>query len=143
MARRFPPPWRADTIPGDYVVRDAIRSAAERSQRPCAWHDTNPWWALGERGDKAMLTFALLLVIVGNGSLGSSQPLRIGNFQSLSNCQAAAHEAVAIGFDGNASPGFVCVRVHEDAADLIANSRRDDTKNVTVDHGSERLARRR
>jgi hypothetical protein len=21
--RRFPPPWRADKIPGDYVVRDA------------------------------------------------------------------------------------------------------------------------
>ena len=23
MARRFPPPWRADKIPGGYVVRDA------------------------------------------------------------------------------------------------------------------------
>jgi hypothetical protein len=23
MARRFPPPWRADNIPGGYVVRDA------------------------------------------------------------------------------------------------------------------------
>jgi hypothetical protein len=23
MARRFPPPWRAETIPGGYVVRDA------------------------------------------------------------------------------------------------------------------------
>jgi hypothetical protein len=22
-SRRFPPPWRADKIPGDYVVRDA------------------------------------------------------------------------------------------------------------------------
>jgi hypothetical protein len=22
-SRRFPPPWRADTIPGGYVVRDA------------------------------------------------------------------------------------------------------------------------
>jgi hypothetical protein len=22
-ARRFPPPWRADTMPGGYVVRDA------------------------------------------------------------------------------------------------------------------------
>jgi hypothetical protein len=49
---------------------------------------------------------------------------------------------MAIGFNGNASPGFVCVRVHENAADLVANSRGDDTKNVTVDHGRERLARR-
>ena len=94
------------------------------------------------KGDKMMPTFALLLVIVGSGSLGNSQPLRIGNFLSLSNCQAAAQEAMAIGFNGNASPGFVCVRVHEDAGDLVATSRRDDTKNVTVDHGSERLARR-
>jgi hypothetical protein len=23
MARRFPPPWRAEKIPGGYVVRDA------------------------------------------------------------------------------------------------------------------------
>ena len=23
MARRFPPPWQADKIPGGYVVRDA------------------------------------------------------------------------------------------------------------------------
>jgi hypothetical protein len=23
MARRFPPPWRTDKIPGGYVVRDA------------------------------------------------------------------------------------------------------------------------
>jgi hypothetical protein len=23
MARRFPPPWRADKMPGGYVVRDA------------------------------------------------------------------------------------------------------------------------
>src|SRR5215467_4173931 len=39
-----------------------------------------------------MPTFALFLVILGNGSLGNSQPLRIGNFLSLSNCQAAAHD---------------------------------------------------
>ena len=25
--RRFPPPWRADKIPGGYVVRDANRQA--------------------------------------------------------------------------------------------------------------------
>ena len=25
--RRFPPPWRADKMPGGYVVRDAIRDA--------------------------------------------------------------------------------------------------------------------
>ena len=97
---------------------------------------------MDETGERAMPTYALVLVILGNGSLGNPQPLRIGHFMSLLNCQAAAHDAMAIGFDGNASPGFVCVRTHEDARRVAANSRRDDTKNVTVDHGSERLARR-
>jgi hypothetical protein len=89
-----------------------------------------------------MPTFALFLVILGNGSLGNSQPLRIGNFLSLSNCQAAAHDAMAIGFDGTASPGFVCVRVHENAQDLVASSRQDDTKNVTVATTRQRAAGR-
>jgi hypothetical protein len=86
-----------------------------------------------------MPTYALVLVILGNGSLGNSQPLRIGQFLSLSNCQAAAHEAMAIGFNGNASPGFVCVRIHENARDVAANSRRDDT-NATVDTTRRRAA---
>jgi hypothetical protein len=86
------------------------------------------------------INYALVLVILGNGSLGNSQPLRIGNFLSLSNCQAAAHEAMAIGFDSNPSPGFVCVRIHEDARHVAANSRRDDTKNVTVDTTRQRAA---
>jgi hypothetical protein len=25
--RRFPPPWRVDKIPGDYVIRDTTRQA--------------------------------------------------------------------------------------------------------------------
>jgi uncharacterized protein GlcG (DUF336 family) len=87
-----------------------------------------------------MPTYALVLVILGNGSLGNSQPLRIGQFLSLSNCQAAAHEAMAIGFNGNASPGFVCVRIHENARDVAANSRRDDAKSVTVETTRQRAA---
>jgi hypothetical protein len=98
------------------------------------------WYAIEWRevwmtwGGQGMPTYALVLVILGSGSLSNSQPLRIGTFLSLSSCQAAAHDAMTIGFDGNASPGFVCVRMHEEPRELVAaNSRRDDTKDVTVD----------
>ncbi len=47
---------------------------------------------------------------------------------------------MAIGFDSNASAGFVCVRIHEDARNVAANPRRDDTKNVTVDTTRQRAA---
>jgi hypothetical protein len=33
MARRFPPPWRTDKIPGGYVVRDAMISKQARYKR--------------------------------------------------------------------------------------------------------------
>jgi hypothetical protein len=32
-SRRFPPPWRADKVPGGYVVRDASGIAWQGSMR--------------------------------------------------------------------------------------------------------------
>jgi hypothetical protein len=31
-SRRFPPPWRADKMPGGYVVRDANRHPRHRNE---------------------------------------------------------------------------------------------------------------
>jgi hypothetical protein len=52
-SRRFPPPWRADKIPGGYVVRDAngqalayIYSRLQGTTTPMA----GIYWDLGEPG---------------------------------------------------------------------------------------------
>jgi hypothetical protein len=47
--RRFPPPWRADKMPGGYVVRDANGQALAHLPLPAL----APWHAL-EHGESAV-----------------------------------------------------------------------------------------
>jgi len=60
-----------------------------------------------------MAVYALILVVLGSGNVGNTQPFRVAHYHSLESCQAAAHEAATTGLD-NRSLGFVCVRVYGD-----------------------------
>jgi hypothetical protein len=75
-----------------------------------------------KKGETGMVIYALFLVVLGNGNISSSQPLRVTNYLSLASCQAAALEATTTGFDGNASPGFVCVRIAGETRQAAINS---------------------
>jgi hypothetical protein len=67
----------------------------------------------GNRGASDMAVYALILVVLGSGNVGNTQPFRVAHYHSLESCQAAAHEAATTGLD-NRSLGFVCVRVYGD-----------------------------
>jgi hypothetical protein len=69
-----------------------------------------------------MIVYTLILVVFGNSNVTNSQPLRVANYHSLASCEAAAREATTTGFDGNASPGFVCVRVSGETGQAAVNS---------------------
>jgi len=60
-----------------------------------------------------MGVYALILVVLGSGNLGSTPPFRVAHYHSLKSCETAAHEATTSGFD-NRSLGFVFVRVYGD-----------------------------
>jgi len=58
------------------------------------------------------MTYILVMVVLGNGSPGINQPMRIGGFHSLESCLAGANGAQAVGLE-RGSFGFVCVRAND------------------------------
>lgn len=60
------------------------------------------------------MIYMLIMVVLGGGNLGTTQPMRVGLYRSLATCQAAAADAKSTGFDSG-TLGFVCVRVYGEA----------------------------
>ena len=58
------------------------------------------------------MAYFLVLVVLASGNGVVNQPLRVGSFHSLENCEAGANEAKAFGLD-RSTYGFICVRAND------------------------------
>ena len=69
------------------------------------------------------MIYMLIMVVLGGGNLGTTQPMRVGLYRSLATCQSAAADAKSTGFDSG-TLGFVCVRVFGESQQA-ANERKN------------------
>jgi len=78
------------------------------------------------------MIYVLIMVVLGGGNLGATQPMRVGLYRSLATCQSAATDAKSTGFD-NGTVGFVCVRVVGEAQQTITERKNADTRQSRAD----------